>query len=588
MTKAKSGIGLDIGSNSIKVVELVKTSQGIELKNANIISIKTKDGRPKEENILSALTEAIAPFEKLTKSQLVVSMPGRSVIVRHFKVPSVGASRIRQIIKYEAQQQVPFPLEEVIWDYQILEEDDKTATEINIVLVAVKSGLINDLLARISGVGIAADLIEATSFAVFSCAKFNDALDNGPIVLIDIGATSANISVTKGKQLVFTRSIHIAGNDITKAIQKERSIGFEDAEKDKFKKEDLNAAVSVLETLSGEIHRSISFYMSQMDRKSEFRKIVLTGQASNLKEIAVFLSNNLKLRVVELTPFLNILISNKTMLHITGQNPNAWSVAIGAALTALNESDTKANLLPPEIIMEKELKKKRIPLIMSAILSIVIFMTVHIFTVQSYAIKDSKLQRTSDILKNHDSFIPRIKELKEERTKIKQRLQISKSVIFKRDLWLRTLMEISRLTPSNIVISQFFPVDASIVNQPDEMEMRMRGEMELRTNRRPTVSKPVNAKEESNVLSLVGIADTYPAIDNFISRLKFSPYFEDVKLINYKEINVMPEVKNIDPRDPNRDPRRDINIAPRRGAQNIEKIGQTKIQFELNLILKKE
>ncbi|MDO9465632.1 MAG: type IV pilus assembly protein PilM [bacterium] len=526
MTKAKNGIGLDIGSNSVKVVELVKTPQGIELKNANIVSIKAKDGRAKEENILSALTEAIAPFEKLTKSQLVVSMPGRSVIVRHFKVPSVGASRIRQIIKYEAQQQVPFPLEEVVWDYQILEEDDKAAQEINIALVAVKSGLINDLLARISGLGIAVDLIEATSFAVFNCAKFNNVLDNGPIVLIDIGATSTDISVAKGKQLVFTRSIHIAGNDITKAIQKEQSIGFEDAEKAKFKKEDLNAAVSVLETLSGEIHRSISFYMSQMDRKSEFRKVVLTGQTSNLKEIAEFLSNNLKMEVVGLNPFSNILISNKRVLNIVDQNSNAWSVAIGSALTALGESDTKANLLPLKLITEKKLKKKRVPLIMSAVLLILIFITVHIFTLQSYTIKDSKLQRINDILKKYDSFIPRINELKEERTKIKQRLSVSKSVILKRDLWARTLMEISRLTPSSIVISQFSST----------------------------------AKEGGSTLSAVGVADSYPAIDDFISRLKFSPYFEGVELINYKETK------------------------EKGGAETVELV---KVQFELNLVLKK-
>ena len=151
MTKFKSGIGLDIGSNSIKIVELERSSQGIELKNAYVISIKTKDGRPKEESVVSSLTDAVIPFKKLAKSQLVVAMPGRSVIVRHFKVPSVGASRIRQIIKYEAQQQVPFPLEEVIWDYQILKSEDKAAPDINIALVAVKSGLINDLIAKISG-----------------------------------------------------------------------------------------------------------------------------------------------------------------------------------------------------------------------------------------------------------------------------------------------------------------------------------------------------------------------------------------------------------------------------------------------------
>jgi len=279
--------------------------------------------------------------------------------------------------------------------------------------------------------------------------------------------------------------------------------------------------------LSSEIHRTISFYMSQMDRKSEFRKVVLTGQTSNLGEIAAFLSNNLKMEVVGLNPFSNILISNKRVLDIVDQNPNAWSVAIGSALTALKESDTKANLLPPELITEKKLKKKRVPLIMSAVLLILIFITVHIFTLQSYTIKDSKLQRINDILKKYDSFIPRINELKEERTKIKQRLNVSKSVILKRDLWARTLMEISRLIPSNIVISQFSST----------------------------------AKEGSNALSVVGVADSYPAIDDFISRLKFSPYFENAELINYKEAKV------------------------KGGTETVELV---KVQFELNLVLKKE
>ena len=539
MAKTKNGIGLDIGSNSIKIVELERSSQGIELKNASVISVKTKDGRPKEENVVSSLTEAVISFRKLAKSQLVVAMPGRSVIVRHFKVPSVGASRIRQIIKYEAQQQVPFPLEEVIWDYQILKSEDKAAPDINIALVAVKSGLIDDLIAKISGLGIAPDLIEATSFAVFNCAKFNDTLDNGPIVLIDIGATSTDISVAKEKQLVFTRSIHIAGNDITRAIQKEQSIGFEDAEKTKHKKGNISAAVSVLETLSSEIHRSISFYMSQMDRKSEFRKVVLTGQSSNLKEITTFLSNSLKMEVVELNPFSNILISNERMLDIVDRSPNAWSVAIGSALTALKETDTKINLLPSELIIEKKLKKKRMPLIMSAILLILIFVTMHIFALQNYIIKDSKLQRIKDILKKCDSFIPRIKELEEERTKIKQRLNVSKSVIFKRDLWTRTLMEMSRLTPSDIIISQF----SSTVEEKD------------------------------NTLLVIGLADSYPALNNFIFRLKFSPYFKDAKLVSTKENKTISEGESRDSQD---------------GDLESKKVEQVNIQFELNLILRKE
>ena len=539
MAKTKNGIGLDIGSNSIKIVELERSSQGIELKNASVISVKTKDGRPKEENVVSSLTEAVISFRKLAKSQLVVAMPGRSVIVRHFKVPSVGASRIRQIIKYEAQQQVPFPLEEVIWDYQILKSEDKAAPDINIALVAVKSGLINDLIAKISGLGIAPDLIEATSFAVFNCAKFNDTLDNGPIVLIDIGATSTDISVAKEKQLVFTRSIHIAGNDITRAIQKEQSIGFEDAEKTKHKKGNISAAVSVLETLSSEIHRSISFYMSQMDRKSEFRKVVLTGQSSNLKEITTFLSNSLKMEVVELNPFSNILISNERMLDIVDRSPNAWSVAIGSALTALKETDTKINLLPSELIIEKKLKKKRMPLIMSAILLILIFVTMHIFALQNYIIKDSKLQRIKDILKKCDSFIPRIKELEEERTKIKQRLNVSKSVIFKRDLWTRTLMEMSRLTPSDIIILQF----SSTVEEKD------------------------------NTLLVIGLVDSYPALNNFIFRLKFSPYFKDAKLVSTKENKTVSEGESEDSQD---------------GNLKSKRVEQVKIQFELNLVLKKE
>jgi len=297
--------------------------------------------------------------------------------------------------------------------------------------------------------------------------------------------------------------------------------------------------VSVLETLSSEIHRSISFYMSQMDRKSEFRKVVLTGQSSNLKEITTFLSNSLKMEVVELNPFSNILISNERMLDIVDRSPNAWSVAIGSALTALKETDTKINLLPSELIIEKKLKKKRMPLIMSAILLILIFVTMHIFALQNYMIKDSKLQRIKDILKKYDSFIPRIKELEEERTKIKQRLNVSKSVIFKRDLWTRTLMEMSRLTPSNIIISQF----SSTVEEKD------------------------------NTLLVIGLADSYPALNNFIFRLKFSPYFKDAKLVSTKENKTVSEGESGDSQD---------------GDLKSKRVEQVKIQFELNLVLKKE
>jgi len=276
-----------------------------------------------------------------------------------------------------------------------------------------------------------------------------------------------------------------------------------------------------------------------MDRKSEFRKVVLTGQSSNLKEIATFLSNSLKMEVVELNPFSNILISNERMLDIVDRSPNAWSVAIGSALTALKETDTKINLLPSELIIEKKLKKKRMPLIMSAILLILIFVTMHIFALQNYIIKDSKLQRIKDILKKYDSFIPRIKELEEERTKVKQRLKVSKSVIFKRDLWTRTLMEISRLTPSDIVISQFSSI----------------------------------AKEEDGTLLISGLADSYPALNNFIFRLEFSPYFKDAKLVSTKENKTVSEGESEDSQD---------------GNLKSKRVEQVKIQFELNLVLKKE
>src|SRR5580704_18743725 len=214
MLNVKSFLTVDFGAGSLKMAEFeVNEAGGLRLKQYGIKSLGAEGSQEssRESVMLKALQELIA--EKGIRSKAVnVCAPGFHVFSKFVKLPPVETSKVTQIIQYEAQQNVPFPLSEVVWDYQIL---GSTPTgELEVLLVAVKSEIVEGLFRVAEGAGLRMKLVDASSAALCNAFRYNYGDLEGCTMLLDIGAKTSNLLFfEKGK--VYSRSINIGANSIT-------------------------------------------------------------------------------------------------------------------------------------------------------------------------------------------------------------------------------------------------------------------------------------------------------------------------------------------------------------------------------------
>lgn len=491
MFKAKGSIGLDIGAGSIKMVELRRKGEAIELVKACLVEIPI-DPANKKANRQQVVREALRKvLDQGAKGKLVaIATPSQSVYIRYLKLPPVDVSRINQIINYEAQQQIPIPIQEVIWDYQILRSKDISETKV--ALVAMKTELVNDLLSQVRAWQVEPEVIDYNPFASYNCLKFNQQLmDEETSVLMGIGASSTNLSIEWEGSLCWTRSIPLGGNDITAAIQKKFDLGFAQAEK--LKRDDAvdggvqEAIGGLLTRLVNQVERSLTFFRAEMGGTT-INQVLLTGGGAKFTNLDKFLESKLGVKVKMASPLKNIVLSNG--FDYPGQEVS-FAVAIGLALRPLTRCASQISLLPLDLAKKKEFQKKRGHFILSFILALLIAVTAYAFSVQDYNIKKNRLGDIKRELEKFREYGEEIKPLQAEKNLVMEKLKVMRNLTERRSFWLEVLLELSRVTPQAINLTRFSPQGA--------------------------------------ILTLEGKASTIPDIIDFVSSLEASPLFGKVE-----------------------------------------------------------
>ena len=238
--KAKAVLGLDIGTSSLKAILLKVTKEEIELVNAGMVELHldpTVENKEKRARVIEGIKKLLEENGIKTR-EVVTAVPGQSVIIRHLKLPPGARARLDQVIKYEVQNQIPFPLDKVGMDYQAL--PGKEGEEVKVILVAMKKELIDDHLALVEEAGLKPETIDVSSLALYNALRFKKPSKEAEVVaLIDIGATTTDISIHRDGILEFTRSAPVAGNDLTEVVQTKLGVSFSEAEK--LKKEEGDA-----------------------------------------------------------------------------------------------------------------------------------------------------------------------------------------------------------------------------------------------------------------------------------------------------------------------------------------------------------
>ncbi|MBX6314818.1 MAG: type IV pilus assembly protein PilM, partial [Isosphaeraceae bacterium] len=400
MAKIQAVWAIDIGQAALKALKLVP-GEGADQVVAEAFDyieypkiLSQPDADPEE-----LVREALATFlerNDLKGCKVAIGVAGQAGLVKFIKLPPVEKKRIPDIVKFEARQQIPFALEEVIWDYQQIGDTDKDKDEeeggftmAEVGLFAMKRDQIQRAMLPFKNAGIEVDLVQMGPIALYNFAAFDRfagrdgeaALaadeeapaekpkkkadkDKGSVVLLDIGADNTDLIITDGMR-IWQRNVPIGGNHFTRALTKELKLTFAKAEhlkRNATKAPDPRAVFTamrgVFNDFASEVNRSIGFY-SSVNRTAKIVKVIGLGNGFKLPGLQKFLQQNLSYEVEKLEGFARLTGEEVTSAPQFQENVMSFAVAYGLALQGLGKGQLRTNLLPPEIEQVRMIRRKK-------------------------------------------------------------------------------------------------------------------------------------------------------------------------------------------------------------------------------------
>lgn len=380
---SKSFLAVDFGAGTLKIAELAPAeNSGLRLLRFGLKSLGLAGSQDaaREGAVKKALTELLAEGG-FTSKDVNLCAPGFQVFSKFVKLPPVDTSKVTQIIQYEAQQNVPFPLAETAWDYQIL--GTSANGELEVLLVAIKSEVVEK---QIFGAGEAAGLkmqvVDASIGALANAFRYNYGDQDGCSLLIDIGAKTSNVLLFESTKY-YARSVNVGANAITQEFAAEGKMRFDEAERFKVSdgfvslggayEEPDNpriAAVSkvarnVLTRLHLQVNQTIQFYRTQQGGAAPVR-VFLCGGGSLMPYAAQFFEEKLNLPVEFFNPFRNVDIDPSVdVSRLEGVAPQFGEV-IGLGLRNVAQCPVELNLMPRASLARQQFNAKKPFLIAAA------------------------------------------------------------------------------------------------------------------------------------------------------------------------------------------------------------------------------
>jgi len=375
MLNTKSFLAVDFGAGSLKLADFeTNEAGGLRLKHFSIkpLGLEGAQESTREATIVKALQETLAE-QSLTSKNVNVCAPGFQVFSKFVKLPPVDAAKVTQIIQYEAQQNVPFPLAEVVWDYQIL--GSAASGELEVLLVAIKSDVVEGLFRVAEKAKLKLNLCDASPAALCNAFRFNYGDLEDCTMLLDIGAKTSNLLFfEKGK--VFSRSINLGANAITQDFANDQKLKFPEAEKIKIAEgfvslggayeepENPNqAAISkiarqFMTKLHIQVNQTLQFYRGQQGGTPP-QRLFLSGGASIMPYTAQFFAEKLNVPVEYFNPFRNVQIDPTVNLEDLSRVAHSLGEVVGLGLRNLANCPVELNLMPDTTLRWQAFNQKK-------------------------------------------------------------------------------------------------------------------------------------------------------------------------------------------------------------------------------------
>jgi type IV pilus assembly protein PilM len=386
MLKSKSFLAVDFGAGSLKLAEFeVNEAGGLRLKEYALKSLGPEGAQEstREATILKAVQSILA--EKGFKSRDVnVCAPGFHVFSKFVKLPPVDPGKVTQIIQYEAQQNVPFPLQEVVWDYQIL--GTTPGGELEVLLVAIKAEIVEGLFRVSEAAKLRLQVADVSPAALCNAFRYNYGDIEDCTMLLDIGAKTSNLLFfEKGK--VFSRSINLGANSITQDFANESKLKFDAADKIKIEEGFVSlggayeepenphqAAISkiarqFMTRLHIQVNQTMQFYRGQQGGSAP-QRLFLSGGASVMPYTAQFFAEKLNVPVEYFNPFRNVQIDPSVNLEELQRVAHSLGEVVGLGLRNLAHCPVELNLIPESTRRMQSFSEKK-PYLIATVFSLV-------------------------------------------------------------------------------------------------------------------------------------------------------------------------------------------------------------------------
>ena len=359
--------GIDIGQTAVRAVKAAPAGDRIEILGFDSIEYDTILSAPDVDRD-NAIQQALRTFlarNRVSGNDIVLAcIPGQSALIRFIKLPPVEKKRVPDIVRYEAHQQIPFPLEEVVWDYKPLEKLYGPGDQVEVGIFAMRRDIVHGFLSNLMVCNLDVDVLQLAPMALYNYVAFDRPGGAEGQLVIDMGAENTELLIYTGNS-VWPRSLPVSGNDFTEAIMEKFKVPFGKGEmlkrmakRSKYSKQIYHAIEPVLRRMVEEVQRSIGYYKS-INPGTRISGILALGGSFKLPGLAKYLSENLHVPIQGLTEPQNFDMSIARNPRIFQESSLSFGVSLGLVVQGCGLAGMDVSLLPQELLQRKIIARKK-------------------------------------------------------------------------------------------------------------------------------------------------------------------------------------------------------------------------------------
>lgn len=423
--RAKKRLVLDLGSSAVRVCELTQTKTGFQLTNYHQREFAidpAMDDAEKKEIRLNTVKDLLKEA-KIRSKKTILAVQGQSVFTRNRDLPPVPEFKVTQIVRYEIQQQIPFSLDQIALDYQVLNRTE--AGGYSVMMAAIKVDVVEKNLEILKDIKRSIDAVDVSPIAAYNWLKHTGEFgeEGECVALLDLGATTTDIVIERDNQFRFTRSLNVGGNNITAAIASSFNMSYLEAEK--LKRERGFAPTGdpqrdgkggevigqVLNRLVTEVNRSFAYFRSQTGGGT-VNRVIITGGGACLRNIIPFLQRQLGVEVRIAQPLAGLVTGPGAQQ--ANEYPEQSAVVLGLALRCVDSVPIEINLIPPRIQESARRREQFVYWIMSFCTLALIMGTIIPISAEKDEQVRKQIEKLENVLGQYDKALVRSPEAPSE------------------------------------------------------------------------------------------------------------------------------------------------------------------------------